>query len=106
MATLLFKVGSLTLKTLSKPLAAKFEGYVMQHPVLRGRVVNLAQVRPSSAPPSARARPPRGPERAVRPKPQGAPPPPPPLPCSACTGWRWASTAALRARRAAHLWET
>lgn len=43
MATLLFKVGSLTLKTLSKPLAAKFEGYVMQHPVLRNRVINLAQ---------------------------------------------------------------
>jgi hypothetical protein len=44
MATLLFKVLTLTLKTASKPLAAQFERYVMNHPVLRQRVITLAQV--------------------------------------------------------------
>ena len=44
MATLLFKVLALTLKTASKPLASQFERYVMNHPVLRQRVIYLAQV--------------------------------------------------------------
>jgi hypothetical protein len=42
-ATLLFKLGALTLKTASKPLAARFEAYVLGHPVLRARVVAAAQ---------------------------------------------------------------
>ena len=42
MATLLFKVGALTLKTVSKPLATKFEQYVMGHPTLRKQVIAAA----------------------------------------------------------------
>jgi hypothetical protein len=42
---MLFKVFALTLKTAAKPLASRFEGYVMGHPQLRQRVINLAQVR-------------------------------------------------------------
>ena len=40
---MLFKVFTLTLKTVSKPLASRFEGYVMGHPVLRDKVVRTAQ---------------------------------------------------------------
>lgn len=43
MASLVFKVVTLTLKTVSKPLASRFEQYVMGHPTLRGKVINLAQ---------------------------------------------------------------
>ena len=42
MATLLFKVGALTLKTVSKPLATRFEQYVMGHPTLRKQVIAAA----------------------------------------------------------------
>jgi hypothetical protein len=44
MATILFKVGALTLKTVSKPLATKFEQYVMGHPTLRAKVIAAANV--------------------------------------------------------------
>jgi hypothetical protein len=40
MATFMFKVGTLALKTLAKPLADRFKGYVMTHP--RGREAALA----------------------------------------------------------------
>jgi hypothetical protein len=43
MATMVFKVFTLTLKTISKPLASRFEQYVMGHPVLRSKVINMAQ---------------------------------------------------------------
>jgi hypothetical protein len=43
MATMLFKVFTLTLKTVSKPLASRFEQYVMGHPVLRSQVISAAQ---------------------------------------------------------------
>ena len=42
MATMLFKVGALTLKTVSKPLATRFEQYVMGHPKLRTKVIAAA----------------------------------------------------------------
>lgn len=40
---MLFKVFTLTLKTVSKPLASRFERYVMGHPVLREKVISTAQ---------------------------------------------------------------
>lgn len=43
MATVFFKVAVLTVKTLSKPLASRFESYVLNHPFLRTQVINLAQ---------------------------------------------------------------
>lgn len=43
MATLLFKVFALTLKTASKPLAGLFESVVMNHPVARQRIIRVAQ---------------------------------------------------------------
>ena len=43
-ATVVFKLFTLTMKTVSKPLAGQFENYVMNHPVLRGRVISFAQV--------------------------------------------------------------
>ncbi len=39
---MLFKVGALTLKTVSKPLATKFEQYVMGHQTLRTKVIAAA----------------------------------------------------------------
>lgn len=44
MAALLFKVFTLALRTAAKPLSNRFEKYVMQHPVLRGYVLRVAQV--------------------------------------------------------------
>lgn len=44
MATLLVKVFALTLKTVAKPLANRFEAYVMGHPRFRQSIVNFAQV--------------------------------------------------------------
>lgn len=41
---LVFKVGTLFIKTASKPLANRFQKWVLGHPVYRNRVVNLAQV--------------------------------------------------------------
>ncbi len=41
---LVFKVGTLFIKTASKPLANRFQKWVLGHPVYRKRVVNLAQV--------------------------------------------------------------
>lgn len=43
MVALIFKVFTLTLKTVSKPLASRFEQYVMGHPKLRSKVINIAQ---------------------------------------------------------------
>eukprot|EP00887_Chlorella_sp_A99_P003483 scaffold7.g3483.t1 len=43
MATLMFKVFALSLKTISKPLALRFEKLVMDHPVARRQVINIAQ---------------------------------------------------------------
>ena len=45
MAAFVFKVFTLSLKTIAKPLAGRFQGYVLNHPVARGRVIDLAQVR-------------------------------------------------------------
>lgn len=36
-------MGMLTLKTAAKPLASRFEAYVMSHPVARRTVIDLAQ---------------------------------------------------------------
>ena len=44
MAALLFKVFTLTIRTAAKPLAGRFQNYVIDHPTLRPAVVNLAQV--------------------------------------------------------------
>jgi len=43
MATFMFKVGTLALKTLAKPLADRFKGYVMTHPSGRRAALSLAQ---------------------------------------------------------------
>jgi len=43
MAALLFKVFTLTIRTAAKPLAGRFQSYVIDHPTLRPAVVNLAQ---------------------------------------------------------------
>jgi optic atrophy 3 protein len=43
MATFMFKVGTLALKTLAKPLADRFKGYVMTHPRGREAALSLAQ---------------------------------------------------------------
>ena len=45
MAAFLFKVFTLTLRTAAKPLANRFQAFVLSHPTLRPRVVKLAQVR-------------------------------------------------------------
>jgi len=45
MAAFVFKAFTLSLKTIAKPLAGRFQTYVMGHPTFRGRVINLAQVR-------------------------------------------------------------
>lgn len=44
MAALVFKVFTLTIKTAAKPLAGRFQAWVLHHPTLRPAVVNLAQV--------------------------------------------------------------
>ena len=44
MATLLFKMGLLVMKTVSKPLGDRFKVWVMEHPVYRARVISIAQV--------------------------------------------------------------
>ena len=46
MAAFLFKVFTLTLRTAAKPLANRFQAFVLSHPTLRPRVVKLAQVWP------------------------------------------------------------
>jgi len=38
------QVALLTLKTAAKPLASRFEGFVMNHPVARRKVIEMAQV--------------------------------------------------------------
>ncbi|GAB4813002.1 hypothetical protein N2152v2_000048 [Parachlorella kessleri] len=43
MATMLFKVFALTLKTVAKPLASRFEKFILGHPVAREKIVNFAQ---------------------------------------------------------------
>ncbi|KAL6777729.1 hypothetical protein ACKKBG_A15410 [Auxenochlorella protothecoides x Auxenochlorella symbiontica] len=42
MATLVFKLFSLTLKTVSKPLANRLNGALLTHPVVRQRLVKVA----------------------------------------------------------------
>ncbi len=44
MAALLFKVFTLSIRTAAKPLAGRFQAWVLDHPTLRPAVVNLAQV--------------------------------------------------------------
>ena len=46
MAAFVFKVFTLTLRTAAKPLALRFQQFVLTHPTLRPRVVKLAQVQP------------------------------------------------------------
>lgn len=43
MAAFVFKVFTLTLRTAAKPLALRFQQFVLTHPTLRPRVVKLAQ---------------------------------------------------------------
>ena len=45
MAAFVFKVFTLSLKTVAKPLAGRFQTYVLGHPTFRGQVIELAQVR-------------------------------------------------------------
>ena len=44
MAAFLFKVFTLTIRTIAKPLSKRVEAYVLEHPTLRKPVVDLAQV--------------------------------------------------------------
>ena len=44
MAAFLFKVFTLTIRTVAKPLSKRVEAYVLEHPKLRRPVVDLAQV--------------------------------------------------------------
>jgi hypothetical protein len=44
MAAFVFKVLTLTIKTISKPLAGRVQQFVLNHPRLRQPVINLAQV--------------------------------------------------------------
>ena len=44
MAALLFKVFTLSIRTAAKPLAGRFQAWVLDHPTLRPAVINLAQV--------------------------------------------------------------
>jgi hypothetical protein len=46
-ASLILQVGLLTLKTAAKPLASRFEKLVLNHPVWRARVIEMAQVGPA-----------------------------------------------------------
>lgn len=46
MAAFAFKAMTLSLKTLAKPLSERFKSYVLDHPTFRGRVIELAQVKP------------------------------------------------------------
>ncbi|KAK9837024.1 hypothetical protein WJX81_008079 [Elliptochloris bilobata] len=43
MAAFLFKIFTLTLRTAAKPLAQRFQAFVLSHPTLRPRVVKFAQ---------------------------------------------------------------
>eukprot|EP01023_Acetabularia_acetabulum_P018499 TRINITY_DN19335_c0_g1_i4.p2 TRINITY_DN19335_c0_g1~~TRINITY_DN19335_c0_g1_i4.p2 ORF type:complete len:184 (-),score=23.26 TRINITY_DN19335_c0_g1_i4:163-666(-) len=43
MATLMFKVFTLSVKTIAKPLSSRFNNYVLTHPTFRGTVINVAQ---------------------------------------------------------------
>ena len=45
MAAFLLKVFTLTLRTAAKPLAQRFQAFVLTHPTLRPRVTKLAQAR-------------------------------------------------------------
>ena len=44
MAALVFKIFTLTIRTAAKPLAGRFQAWVLDPPTLRPAVVNLAQV--------------------------------------------------------------
>ena len=44
MAAFVFKIFTLTIRTISKPLAGKVEQFVLNHPRLRQPVIQLAQV--------------------------------------------------------------
>ena len=44
MAALLFEVFTLSIRTAAKPLAGRFQAWVLDHPTLRPAVINLAQV--------------------------------------------------------------
>ena len=44
MAALVFKIFTLSIKTAAKPLAGRFQNWVLEHPTLRPAVVKLAQV--------------------------------------------------------------
>ncbi len=50
MAAFVFKVFTLTIRTIAKPLSKRVEAYVLDHPTLRKPVVNLAQVRDCVSP--------------------------------------------------------
>ena len=44
LATLLFKVGTLAIRTAAKPLANRFQAYVLGHPQFRQQVISAGQV--------------------------------------------------------------
>ena len=44
MAALVFKIFTLSIRTAAKPLAGRFQAWVLDHPTLRPAVVSLAQV--------------------------------------------------------------
>ena len=45
MATLVFKLFTLTIKTVSKPLSSRLNSTLLKHPVAREKLVKLANVR-------------------------------------------------------------
>lgn len=45
MAAFVFKLFTLSLKTISKPLASRFQTYALNHPTLRAHAISIAQVR-------------------------------------------------------------
>ena len=45
MAAFVFKLFTLSLKTISKPLASRFQTYALGHPTLRAHAISIAQVR-------------------------------------------------------------
>lgn len=44
---LVFKIATLTIRTIAKPMASRFERAILNHPAARQRVISVAQVRHS-----------------------------------------------------------
>lgn len=107
MAAFLFKVFTLTIRTVAKPLSKQVEAYVLKHPKLRKPVIDLAQVSSSKLflllGVSGSATHP-----SVAPQPgcltlnmlSYA------LACRCCTDWTFGSTVARKGSLLRSLWET